>query len=994
MQTMSSMSWRRKLVFPALAFVLALMGVAAIFVTNAQRADAAVNHGTLVPELARRNLPVALDGAVRAHAVVGDRVFVGGDFTQVLLQDGTVLSQANLFAYDIDTGIFDSDFQPDVNGAVTALRANENGDGLYVGGRFTRWQEVGGPARFPLRVAKLDAQGVLDTGFLANASAVVQDIVQVGNDLYLGGDFLTINGAAIPGLARVDAQTGVVDTGFDLDINDSVAGAQLVRRLVAHPNGNELFALHFANSFGGELRRAVAKVDISSPTPVVSDWYVPWAEQTNDRLCWSSLRDMAISPDGSFIVIGGQGADNPPNCDSVLRYETAGNSRVDFTWSARMYSSVLSLAVSDQAVYVGGHFCAAPLQGAVHANGNTSNFTGTANGCDVNDVNNSINPSERDPANAVFRNQMAALDPTTAIALAWDPGTNAAFGVLDLTVTDRGLLAGQDNDRFSNFLVGRSGFFDFGPGQDTEPPVLTVTDPAAGAVVENPLVITGLATDNRDISDIRIRLRDTAAGQWVQADGSLGPNLFDFSLQESPLGNGEVAWSFNAPFLAPSTYAVRGFTTDTSGLTTPVVHTFTVQGPADCTATANADGSVDLTWSAINGASSYILRESNVFVQNVGNVTSFTVADPGVGTHDFSIRVFFGGAPTDIFCNSVTVGPPPPGAGPVCTATANGDGSVDLTWTALAGAPSYILRESNAFVQNVGNVTSFTVADPGVGTQNYSIRVFFGATQTDIFCNSVTVDPPAGGGPVCTATVLADGSVDLTWTALAGASSYILREDNVFVQNVGFTTSFNIPNPGAGTHDYSIRSFFGGGVTDIFCNSVTVGGGPPPPPPPPPNTPFCTATVLADRSVDLTWSVIPNATSYILRESNVFIQNVGFGTSFNLDNPSSGEQNYSIRSFFGGTPTDIFCNTVTVPPLGGLTCTATVLANGSVDLTWDIIPNTASYILRESGVFIQNVGNVTSFNVANPNPGTQNYEIRRFFQGQPEDIFCNSVVVP
>ena len=212
MQTMSSMSWRRKLVFPALAFVLALMGVAAIFVTNAQRADAAVNHGTLVPELARRNLPVALDGAVRAHAVVGDRVFVGGDFTQVLLQDGTVLSQANLFAYDIDTGIFDSDFQPDVNGAVTALRANENGDGLYVGGRFTRWQEVGGPARFPLRVAKLDAQGVLDTGFLANASAVVQDIVQVGNDLYLGGDFLTINGAAIPGLARVDAQTGVVDT--------------------------------------------------------------------------------------------------------------------------------------------------------------------------------------------------------------------------------------------------------------------------------------------------------------------------------------------------------------------------------------------------------------------------------------------------------------------------------------------------------------------------------------------------------------------------------------------------------------------------------------------------------------------------------------------------------------------------------------------------------------------------------------------------------------
>ena len=73
---------------------------------------------------------------------------------------------------------------------------------------------------------------------------------------------------------------------------------------------------------------------------------------------------MAISPDDSFIVIAGQGADNPPNCDSVLRYNTGGSGVIAFTWAARMYSSVFSLAVSDVAVYVGGHFCAAPRIGA------------------------------------------------------------------------------------------------------------------------------------------------------------------------------------------------------------------------------------------------------------------------------------------------------------------------------------------------------------------------------------------------------------------------------------------------------------------------------------------------------------------------------------------------------------------------------------------------------------------------------------------------------
>ena len=57
------------------------------------------------------------------------------------------------------------------------------------------------------------------------------------------------------------------------------------------------------------------------------------------------------------------------------------------------------------------------------------------------------------------------------MALAWDPGSNAALGTFDLTLIDRGLLAGMDNDRFGNFiLTGRSGFFDFGGFTPPAPP--------------------------------------------------------------------------------------------------------------------------------------------------------------------------------------------------------------------------------------------------------------------------------------------------------------------------------------------------------------------------------------------------------------------------------------------------------------------------------------------------------------------------------------------
>ena len=84
--------------------VLLVLGGAGVYFANvAPAARAEVNHGQLVPDEARRGLPVTLGGSVLAHAQVGNRVFVGGDFTQVRLPDGTVLDQAYIYAYDINS---------------------------------------------------------------------------------------------------------------------------------------------------------------------------------------------------------------------------------------------------------------------------------------------------------------------------------------------------------------------------------------------------------------------------------------------------------------------------------------------------------------------------------------------------------------------------------------------------------------------------------------------------------------------------------------------------------------------------------------------------------------------------------------------------------------------------------------------------------------------------------------------------------------------------
>ncbi len=839
-----------------LAVLLVFGGALAIVAITATAATAAVNHGQLVPDLARRDVPVVLDGEVRAHAQVGDRIFVGGDFQQVQLTDGSVITQPNIFAYDINTGILDPNFRPVVNNDVLSLETNNTGDGLYAGGRFTRW-EVNGVATFPGRVAKLDADGAIDRNFVVGASAVVLDIAHVGNDVYIGGDFVSVDGQPIRGIARVDAANGALDTAFNLGLGNSIAGSQIVRRLDAHPNGNELYVLHYADQVLGQSREAVFKLDISSPAPVLSGWTIPWSAQTNDRNCWNSLRDMAISPDGSFIVIGGQGADNPPNCDSVLRYETAGDAVQPFTWSARMYSSVFSLAVSDVAVYVGGHFCAAPRLGAVYAAdvaGDpagpgliTSNQASTSNGCDLADPTSTVNPSTdapgRDPVNAVFREQMAALDPVTAQALPWDPGTNASLGVLDLTLTDRGLLAGQDNSRFSNFLVGRSGFFDFGGPADTQPPVLTVTNPAAGLITDSLTSISGTVTDDRGIGLIQLQLRNTTTGLWLQANGTFGPNRVDLPLTTINTGIGQIDWSFPVNNLPPGDYEVRGFANDTSiNGSGPLAHPFIVPAAAQCTVALDASDQPVITYVGFldNGESTVFVRRNNAFLAPTP-APDGTFTDVGVapGDYDYEIRWRPGGVLTDVACTPALITvpspapppPPPPADVITCVASLDGNGNPVLNWTTLAGVSSYVVREAtDGFVAGAGLGTTFTDTGRAPGDYSYMIRYRIAGTVTDVDCtpSPITVGaptppppPPPPAGDACTA-VVANGAVTVTWTPIAGEDSYQVRDGTRWVAAVGNVLTFTDNNPLSGTRNYVIRSRQGATLTDVACNSVVV----------------------------------------------------------------------------------------------------------------------------------------------------------------------------
>jgi hypothetical protein len=144
-----------------------------------------------------------VNGAVTAIAVSGDRVFLGGDFTEV---DGQ--PRRHLAAVRTDTGAV-TGFDHSLGSAPCQLAAG--GGQLYAVGDFSSvdnrsWAHV---AAFSL------STGTLRTRFHPTTDGTVRAVAVSGDRVYLGGVFHTINGSgAHPRVAAVNADTGATVAAF------------------------------------------------------------------------------------------------------------------------------------------------------------------------------------------------------------------------------------------------------------------------------------------------------------------------------------------------------------------------------------------------------------------------------------------------------------------------------------------------------------------------------------------------------------------------------------------------------------------------------------------------------------------------------------------------------------------------------------------------------------------------------------------------------------
>ena len=162
-------------------------------------------------------------------------------------------------------GTLDTGFNPDVNVNVSSIVLQPDGKIIF-GGTFTT---IGGVTRN--KIARINSDGTLDTGFNPNITGGIgiQAIdLQPDGKILIGGDLSDIDDVARNGIARLNSD-GTLDTGFNPNADNPVT------YIAIQPDGKILIGGSFT-AIGGVARNGIARLkEVVNNAPYKLAYIVP-----------------------------------------------------------------------------------------------------------------------------------------------------------------------------------------------------------------------------------------------------------------------------------------------------------------------------------------------------------------------------------------------------------------------------------------------------------------------------------------------------------------------------------------------------------------------------------------------------------------------------------------------------------------------------------------------------------------------------------------------
>ncbi|GAB2504797.1 hypothetical protein GCM10027063_50060 [Promicromonospora xylanilytica] len=163
---------------------------------------------------------VQIDGIVWQQVIVGNTVYVGGEFQNARpagAAPGTnLVPRTHLLAYNLTTGELIASFNHTLNGNVTDLAASPDGTRLYAVGNFTT---VNGVARSRIAAFNLPS-GTLNTSFAPRMNGNTKSVAATNTTVYAGGYFTGVNNTTRYRMAAMNASNGALVPEFVPVVDD------------------------------------------------------------------------------------------------------------------------------------------------------------------------------------------------------------------------------------------------------------------------------------------------------------------------------------------------------------------------------------------------------------------------------------------------------------------------------------------------------------------------------------------------------------------------------------------------------------------------------------------------------------------------------------------------------------------------------------------------------------------------------------------------------